>query len=449
MEDEFDILAAKVLAGEALPEEHARLKELLSQSLERREEFAGLKAAWVSLKATAPISQLLEAPQAEIPEQRLRQLQQVVRARTNAANMPATLHGHRAAPSGSDVPLARASGTLSPSKGVGWGEGVSVSICRWLQRKTGVAPVPLFAAALLLFCAVGLAFWFLQPRIESPSGTSPNETLAYLLVQKGTAEVIRAGKALPATNATSLRSTDELRLAPAVQVTLLTRTGAVMIAGPLNAAIAKLAPRLATISSESKPDTLCLALFQPVPELRTAGLLVTMRNGQGIPLYSPAGATANLTPPILWKNRPDATYDIIIIDEFDSKTPPWRVSGVTSPVEFANVPAWKARPLAKDGLYRLRLSETGRPLTACDYTFRTTADATGNAAPAPAAPIADTVQILTAESSRVGDALALLLRLPPEQADTELALRLKLLLFGQLGCQADFDTTLAKLQLAR
>lgn len=442
MEDEFDILAAKVLAGEASTGEQARLDALLSARAERREEFAGLNAAWVSLKATAPIAQSLDALPASIPPERLRQLQQVVRERAAAANSSAPSPGRSTASRGAERPLTPA---LSPAGG----EGVIASFWRWLQSKAGVSPAPLCAAALLWVCTAGIAFWVVQSRKGPMPEITSIETVAYVLASRGATEIVRSGKPLSPADGLSLRLTDELRLGSAAQATLLTRTGAVAIAGPLRSAVSRLVPAVGPPGSDTRRDKFQVALFKPASELRNAGLLVNTRSGQSIPLYSPAGATANLRPLILWKNAPGKTYDLAIMDEFDSKTPPWRISGVTSPVEFASVEGWKGRALAKDGLYRLRLSETGRPLTACDYTFRTTADATGDPAPGTAGSIADAVQILTAESSRVGDALALLLRLPPEQADTELALRLKLLLYGQLAYQEDFDATLAKFQTAR
>ena len=193
-------------------------------------------------------------------------------------------------------------------------------------------------------------------------------------------------------------------------------------------------------------STLYAALFQPVPELLKAGLLVTTRSVQGIALYSPAGSTASLTPLILWKAEPGKTYDLRITDEFDAATPPWRLNAVTSPVDFAKVAAWNGRTLTRDGLYRLRISETGRALTACEYTFQTVKkdldlppDGTTN-------PLHEALRILTDTPSRVGDALAILLTMPPDIAASELALRLKLRAFGQLSFQADYDEVTAALQ---
>src|SRR4026207_1594126 len=79
MEGEFDILAAKVLAGKAAGEERSRLQSMLANSRELRAEFTALQLTWNSLQKAAPVFQAETAPPAEIPAERLRQLQQVVR----------------------------------------------------------------------------------------------------------------------------------------------------------------------------------------------------------------------------------------------------------------------------------------------------------------------------------------------------------------------------------
>ena len=45
--------------------------------------------------------------------------------------------------------------------------------------------------------------------------------------------------------------------------------------------------------------------------------------------------------------------------------------------------------------------------------------------------------------------MTLLLSLPPDLADSELALRLKLLVFGELGYRDDFQSILAHLEVKR
>src|SRR5688572_12526669 len=75
MAEEFDILAVKVLAGEATPAEAARLEHLLRQDSALRVEFAELKEGRRTLKELGPLARALEAPPAEPPPERLRQWQ--------------------------------------------------------------------------------------------------------------------------------------------------------------------------------------------------------------------------------------------------------------------------------------------------------------------------------------------------------------------------------------
>src|ERR1041384_3421419 len=85
MKEEFDILAAKTLAGEASGAEQARLKQLVAQSAELDREFSELKAAWNSLREFAPLTEALKAPPASVPHEKLSRLQAAVRDKFNSA----------------------------------------------------------------------------------------------------------------------------------------------------------------------------------------------------------------------------------------------------------------------------------------------------------------------------------------------------------------------------
>src|SRR5207248_662982 len=170
------------------------------------------------------------------------------------------------------------------------------------------------------------------------------------------------------------------------------------------------------------------AVFESFPRL--PALLVTMRSAQNTPIYSPVGSTANLTPAILWKTEPRKSYDISIRNVSVPATTPWRATKVLSPVQFAAV--WPGRALEKDQLYRLQISETGKPLSSAELTFRTLGYEDSTTPSDPTDKLLIAYHILTSAPSRLGDALALLLALPPDVADCELSLRLKLFVFGQL-----------------
>jgi anti-sigma factor RsiW len=68
MEHDFDILAARVLSGEATPEQRKRLEQMMEQDDELRSEFDELRATWATLKNAAPlVSAFDEAPTMLLP----------------------------------------------------------------------------------------------------------------------------------------------------------------------------------------------------------------------------------------------------------------------------------------------------------------------------------------------------------------------------------------------
>jgi anti-sigma factor RsiW len=429
MDDEFDILAAKVLTGEATQKERAEFQSMLANSPELSAEFAALQSTWNSLKKAAPVIQAETAPPAEIPAERLQQLQRVVRdARRPSPSVQSNRHRNEG-PKGfflSDI------------------------FRHWRERWNGAVPAMVSAAFIVLLA--GTLFWLnpgATPRNPLSSSAAP---VAHLLVLQGRPDVHRDGQLLPAATAFTLRAGDKVHLPSGTEASVVTPGGDVPLKGPQTTTALELAAAAGVSNRRTnqmgQASGLHTALFQPTPELLKAGLLVTTRSVQTIPLYSPAGATVHLTPVILWKTEPGKTYDLRLTDEFDSATPPWTLSGATPPVEFAKVEAWKGRPLAVNGLYRLRISESGRALTTCEYTFRTVKEEPDSPPNARAHPLQAALRTLTDTPSRVGDALAVLLTLPPELTGSELALRLRLVAFGQLGYQADFEEAASALRPA-
>jgi hypothetical protein len=137
-----------------------------------------------------------------------------------------------------------------------------------------------------------------------------------------------------------------------------------------------------------------------------------------------------------------------IKDEFRRDTPAWELRGVSSPVRFDSVAGWQNRTLSEDGLYRVQVQESGNPLVSCEHTFRTLGKTDLPLPSNPADKLARAYQALADSEWRPGDALAELMTLPPETADSEIVLRLKLVVFGQLGLQPDYEATLARLSRA-
>ena len=79
MDEEFDILTVKILAGEALAEEEERLEQLMAQNPALKRDFADLKAAWDSVREIGPLARAMDAPSGSIPPARLSGLQAAVK----------------------------------------------------------------------------------------------------------------------------------------------------------------------------------------------------------------------------------------------------------------------------------------------------------------------------------------------------------------------------------
>src|SRR5262245_8312237 len=130
MKHEFEILATKALAGEASPEETARLREMLSSDLRLREDYAAMQTAWHALRGAEPWVEVPFAETSGIPEDRLRNLQEVVRSTLGLA--PATAN------SKPDVAPESSEGAFK------W-----IRLWRWWHTCTGVHPLAVSVIVLL------------------------------------------------------------------------------------------------------------------------------------------------------------------------------------------------------------------------------------------------------------------------------------------------------------
>ena len=445
MDEEFDILTVKILAGEASADEQARLERLMAQKAELKRDFADLKAAWDAVREIGPLARAMEAPPGSIPSARLSGLQAAVKKKFGSRSGEDSIV--------QSVKLGRqpqtAARRIEPvhEGNFRFGNEPSSAFARvkqWFTATIGMAPM-FVAVALLIVIALAGGILLISRRTTVPPAAEETGAVAYLAGGEVWPEVRRGGR--PIVVGASLRVSDEVRLPAGSRIRLITASGLMEISGPRVARVGDLLPNRTGYSQSSssqdasakETDALRIALFRPIEPSLASALLVTTRSGQSIPLYSPLGSTANPTPLILWKSEPGKNYDITITDEFDPKATPLRLSGVVPPVDFAKVEAWKGRTLAKDGLYRLVLSETGKPLSACEYTFRTLKAWASPSSTAPAEKLSRAYRILKAEPSRMGDALAELMTLPPASAESDLALRLKLFAFGQQGYKDDFE----------
>ena len=204
-ETEFEILAAKVLAGEASAGERRRLEELLAQDTSLRAEFAELELARSYVRIIGPLAQALEAQPAPIPEHRLVELQAVV----------VKTFGREARP--------------QPMR-----EMMAELVLRWSRGyPTAVAGVALIALA------VGLSLFFRWPHRLSET-RSESSALAYLLSAEGRPEVWREGRSLGFAPILTVRPGDELRLGVGTSIRLLTEHGAFQVIGPKKFALKNL-----------------------------------------------------------------------------------------------------------------------------------------------------------------------------------------------------------------
>jgi hypothetical protein len=428
-EDSFESLAAKVLAREATGLEKQRLQELFAQDPSLRQHFADMALARTILREAGPLAQALDAAPAPVPEEQMRPLRDAVRAQAKGRRV--------SAPAALSLPDR---------------------IWAWAWR--GWPQAVLTTCAVLLM--IGVVFLLLPSRREGVQTPFDTQIIGYLMAQHGQPQIRRRGQTLPFSEMAALRFGDEIRLPARCEAHVLIQEGLVQIHGPQTLRAEQVGTSQAAVplslrnsAGMSGSNTLAgatgIALFCPADMSLGMGLLVTKREARSIRLSSPSGSTRNLTPPILWKNEPGKIYNLTIIDELNATTKPWRVSGVTPPIDFSTVPEWKDRALSRDGLYRIRLSETDNPLSTSESTFRTLADAAAfsvSPASAPLDKIERAWQALVSDTPCLGDAAAELLTLPPSVANSELPLRLKLVAFGQLGLKEDYDATAAKLRPA-
>ena len=416
MTDNFDMLAVRVLAGEASPGEQTRLQTMLERDARLREEFEDLRIAREALHRFASLSQAMDAPPALAPGYRLAELDTAVRSH---------FRGRASGPARSPFGFFRA----------------------WLTQ--GMLLKGAVALGLLV-----IAGWLILGPGGRPSGGQSHSPIAYLTTVQGPVAVVRGGKTQTVATTIEVRAGDQIQLGAGAVAQALTPSGVIAVTGPRVMA----GGELETAGSQSKRSV--PATSQPggaVAQLRSIlfgpaqGLLamaqppVTRGGGQAITLYSPRQATRNLEPVILWKCAPGKKYDLTIRDENDERIPAWRLSGVVSPVDFRKVAAWQSRPLATNALYRLGISETGDRLSICDYTFQTLDGRATQLEHSPAGKIAEAYELLAREDLCLGDTLAELLTLPPEWAESEVVLRLKLALFSRLGLSDDYEAAAAKL----
>src|SRR3989442_11693964 len=176
MDEEFDILTVKILAGEASAEEQARLEQLMAQKAELKRDFADLKAAWDSVREIGPLARAMEAPPGSIPSARLFALQEAVKKKfgstSGADSIPQSGELRRQPPT--------AARRIEPVRGddVRYGNEASSAFARvkqWFSGTIGLAPMGV-AVALLIVMALAGGIFLINRRTTTPTAGGATAT---------------------------------------------------------------------------------------------------------------------------------------------------------------------------------------------------------------------------------------------------------------------------------
>ncbi len=410
---DFKALAVRVMAGEANAAEIAQLERCLATDDRCRRTFTELQAAWTALRETRPLVQALDAKPQPPPESRLFTLLRQVKE-----HQP-----HRP-----PVEAKPAAAWLEP-------------LLSWL-RAHQVA----LAAGTTVLLTLGALVWIQVSRPSAPSHPTQTHLAGHLIPLTGNAQVRRGPMSFSLRQPFAALLGDELVLTATDIVQLLTGQGLTNLAGPLRLRLTDaVAPTIVPSAPQDQAERqMRTALFETPDRIRTAGLLLATRSGSPVPLYSPRTATANPTPLIWWKGRPDGKYDVTITDELQPGTPALRLRAVAPPVDFGQ--AWPGRALTPGGLYRVIVRESGDALAVAEHTFMTLPHRSASLSEDPPTRLVRALAQLSTDPPCVGDALVDLHALPPPWADSPLAIRLRLLAYGQLGLADDFEEAAARFE---
>ena len=150
---------------------------------------------------------------------------------------------------------------------------------------------------------------------------------------------------------------------------------------------------------------------------------------------SPSGVTRFLNPQISWIAKPNVLYDVAVGDPGDPLAPVRVVLGMKPPVMLSDLATTQKRELLPDRIYEVSVRESAKPTVIGGARFLTLSEASArDTLPAtPAAALLDAAQAMHKKPTRTGDAWLALAKLPPAWRESELALRLRLLVALELG----------------
>lgn len=192
-------------------------------------------------------------------------------------------------------------------------------------------------------------------------------------------------------------------------------------------------------------------LVSPGPELisRAKTSLRRTPEGQSIAVTSPVGVTRFLNPVLSWNSRSDTLYDVAIVDPADPAAPPRAVRGVKPPIRLEQLVSPQRPVLEPDRIFAVLVRESAASEHMGANRFLTAATAEVASLPEKHDELLmEAIEALRAPPYRSGDAWLALARLPETWRETELVLRLRLLVAGELGLADELEDLSARLTAA-
>jgi len=405
MEERFDILAAKVLAGEATTQETAELRSLLAVDAELQAQFSRLEESDKLLRDGAAIAAEMDRGGNEkLPSSHQKELEAALQKRFESASDEQDRPG---------IP--------------GW--------CMLFRPHWLVTTCLLVA---LVFTGIHVLRQF--------TATVPvqNALRGYVLIEQGNAQLRRSDGKTSVAAVMSFESGDTLSVADGGRVLIIASNVLRNLTGPVALKLDQLPS--ADLSPTNRSRTVQLALFAPADQLFGPELVVSTRSPSGIHIYSPRGRTASLAPLFVWESKPGENYEVRVTDESEPDTPVWEAHNVTPPIDFAERPDWSGRPLKPFRLYRLTVALTGQPGTTSDCTFLTAENPLPPESRPDLAKLKNAFELLSKSPAYVGDEIADLLTISDPLSSTDFAIHLKLMALGQLGYRQEVEALVSELR---
>lgn len=181
--------------------------------------------------------------------------------------------------------------------------------------------------------------------------------------------------------------------------------------------------------------------FLGVPLAELANLTPGGSNAAGgdVRIVSPVGVTRFTNPAVVWAARPEINYDVALIDPADPMAPPRIAEKVRPPVAFEQLKSPQKRRLQTDRLYEVYVRESDNAQAVGATRLLVAKEAAEGTLPVePADLLREAVEAMAKRPTRTGDAWLALSRLPAAWLESELVVRLRLRVAGELGLVDEF-----------